>query len=298
MKRWLIGASIALLAIAAQALPTVAEVQTQVDKGNNAQAETMMREVVAARPGSAKAHYVYAEILARNARFADASRETALARQIDPAIKFTRPEQFRSFEQMLDREQQRARTPAPSTLDRLGPALTTPQRAAPRPVQAVEAPASQPGMPGWVWPVGLGVLAVVAWKMLRRPSAATPAPGVGGPGYATPGGYGQPAGYGPTGGGMSAGGGLMGVGLAAAGGAAAGMLAERLLDRGRDERRSDGFFGNNAGTSDSPAASDDAARALEDRSVDFGTGNDWDAGGSVDAGGGFDGGGGSSDGGW
>jgi len=304
MKRWLIGASIAFLALAAQALPTVADVQAQVDKGNTAQAESMMRDVVAARPGSARAHYIYAEILAKNAKFADASHEAALARQTDPQIKFTKPDQFRGFEQMLDREQQRARAPAPSSLDRLGPALSQPRPApAPQPMQSVQAPSAAPssGLPGWVWPVGLAVLAVVAWRMIRRPSAGMAMPNPSGPGYATPGAYGGAPGYGPmggVGGGMaSPGGGLMGVGLAAAGGAAAGMLAERLLERGRDGGRNDGFFGNNAGYSDAAPVQDDAARALEDRNVDFGTGgNDWDAGGSVDVGGGSDS--SSSDGGW
>ena len=303
MKRWLIGASIAFFALAAQALPSVPDVEAQLDKGNTAQAESMMREVVAAKPGSARAHYIYAEILAKNAKFADASREAALARQNDPQIRFTKPDQFRSFEQMLEREQQRVRTPAPSSLDRLGPSVAAPQRPVVRPAQSVEtqAQAPSPGLPGWVWPVGLAVLAVLAWRMLRRPSGGVPMPSAAGPGYAAAGPYGGSPGYGPMGGmggGMaSSGGGLMGVGLAAAGGAAAGMLAERLLERGHESGRSDGFFGNNAGYADAAPAQDDAARALEDRNVDFGTGgNDWDAGGSVDVGGGSDS--GSSDGGW
>ncbi len=306
MKHWLIGASIAFLAVAAQALPTAAEVQGQINSGNYAQAETMMREVVAAKPESAKGHYIYAEILAHNARFADASREAALARQIDPAIKFADAGKFRSFEQMLEREQQQARTPARTSLDRLGPNAPAPQRQVARSAAPAEAPAQQSGMPSWVWPVGLGLLALVAWKMFSRPRAAVPMPGAAGPGSAAPGPYGGagpgvgPApGYGPMGGGMgmpSAGGGLMGVGLAAAGGAAAGMLAERMLERGREGHNNDAFAGNTAGYADPVAGPDDAARALEDRPVDFGNGNDWDAGGSVDLGGGSDG--GSSDGGW
>ena len=302
MTRWLIGASIALLSMAAQALPTLPEVEAQVDKGNTVQAESMVREVVVAKPGSARAHYIYSEILAKNAKFVDASREAALARQTDPQIRFTKPDQFRAFEQMLDREQQRARTPAPSSLDRLGPAVAS-QRPVASPVQQMQTQAPSPGMPGWVWPVGLALLAVLAWKMLRRPSNGVPMSNAAGPGYAGAGSYGGGPGYGPAGGmggGMAApGGGLMGVGLAAAGGAAAGMLAERLLERGHESGRNDGFIGNNAGYSDASPQTDDAARALEDRNVDFGNGgNDWDAGGggSIDVGGGSDG--GSSDGGW
>ena len=53
MKRWLITLSFAVLASAAHALPTVTEVQAEVQKGNYAQAQTMMREVVVAKPGNA-----------------------------------------------------------------------------------------------------------------------------------------------------------------------------------------------------------------------------------------------------
>ena len=52
MKRWLIGLSFALLAPLAWALPSVADVQAQVQKGHYAEAESMMREVVAAKPGT------------------------------------------------------------------------------------------------------------------------------------------------------------------------------------------------------------------------------------------------------
>ena len=61
----------------------------------------MMREVVAAKPGSAKAHYVYAEILAHDGKIALAAEEAQKARLLDPDVKFTDPEKFRSFEAAL-----------------------------------------------------------------------------------------------------------------------------------------------------------------------------------------------------
>jgi hypothetical protein len=88
----------------------------------------------------------------------------------------------------------------------------------------------------------------------------------------------------------------MGVGLAAAGGVAAGMLAEKFLERGHEQRRDDNLFERDSFANPATAPDPDA-RALEDRSVDFGNGNDWDAGstdsGSVDLGSG-----GGDDGGW
>jgi len=295
MKRWLIGLTLAALACAAQALPTAAEVQAEVDKGNYAQAQTMMHDVVVAKPGSARAHYIYAEILAHNDQFALAAQEAALARQLDPAFKFTSPEKFRAFEQLLEREQQRASTRARngSSLDALAPA--TPARPVAREPSLQGNEPVRTGLPSWIWWAGLAALAMVAWNWLRRSrsTGATAPSGAaygGAAGYA-PGGLGGPSGP-PAGGGS----GLMGVGLAAAGGLAAGMLAEKLLDRGHEPRRLDSDA-DREGAARTPAYADEDARALENRGVDFGSGdNNWDAGAS-DAGS-MDVGGGSDDGGW
>src|ERR1700712_2589647 len=107
MKRWMVSLMLALFASIAFALPTVNDVQAEIGKGNYTQAQSMMREVVAAKPGSAKAHYIYAEILAHNANFAEAAQEARLAKQLDPAIKFTQADKFNEFQKLLDREQAR-----------------------------------------------------------------------------------------------------------------------------------------------------------------------------------------------
>jgi hypothetical protein len=322
-------AAFAAFSCAAHALPTVADVQAEVQRGNFTQAQSMMREVVQARPKSAKAHYIYAEILARNGKFDDASREAAQARQLDPAIKFTQAEKFRSFEQAVNRAKQRADAsaapspamPTPSTgtttLSNLGPSSSQVATPALRePVQA-QAPIDRApplgesrgsGVPGWLLPVGLVVLLFVGWRMMRRSqgSAGAMAPGVGGNYPAT---YGAPMGVppnaGPMGGMASPGGGLLGTGLAAAGGVAAGMLAERLLERGHDGRSDGTLFDHSTQPGLSPGYSpvpDSDARDLENRNVDFGNdngGQDWGGddsagGGSLDVGNN----GGSDDGGW
>ena len=69
MKRIFLMAVLMVLAATAFALPSVETVQAQVQHGNYAQAESMMREVLVARPDSARAHYVYAEILAHDRHF-------------------------------------------------------------------------------------------------------------------------------------------------------------------------------------------------------------------------------------
>jgi hypothetical protein len=294
MKRWLTGATLVVLAPFVWALPTVADVEAQVQKGNYVQAETMMQEVVTAKPQSARAHYVFAEILAHNGRFSAATAEEARARHLDPAMKFSNPADVRNFEELLEKERRRA--PSDGTpLGSLGPTVTAlPSAIAAQPVarqvraEPTEARAASSGLPGWVWPVAIFALVLVAWRMIRSAGNAggrglAPAPAYGAPAYGAPG-YtpGATAGIG----GAAPGAGLMGVGLAAAGGLAAGMVAERLLDRGHGQRDVDAFQTSSSGA---PYMPDPDARALEDRSIDFGTGNDWgDGGGSVDMGGGSD----------
>ena len=68
---------------AAHALPTVDQVQAAAKSGDYAGAEKMVREVVAARPDSARAHYVLAEILAHERKFGEAATDPKeKARQI------------------------------------------------------------------------------------------------------------------------------------------------------------------------------------------------------------------------
>ena len=87
MKKAIVGLVFALVSALAWALPTIQQVEAELRQGNYAQAESMMNEVVTARPGSARAHYVYAEILAHNRNFAKAADEAQRARQIDPEMK-------------------------------------------------------------------------------------------------------------------------------------------------------------------------------------------------------------------
>jgi predicted Zn-dependent protease len=103
MKHFLVAAALASLAFTASALPTVSDVQAEVAKGNYVQAELMMGEVVAAKPDSARGHYVYAEFLAHEKWFAKAAEELARAKAIDPQHGFAAPEKFLAFEQLLQR---------------------------------------------------------------------------------------------------------------------------------------------------------------------------------------------------
>ena len=324
-------ASTLWLASPAWALPTVDAVQAEISRGNYAQAETMMAEVVSAKPGSARAHYLYAEILAHNQRFDVAAAELARAKTIDPAIKFTVPEKFRAFENMLEREQaaaRRARSSPPAATSALPAPPTQPRAELASPSTRLE-PMRAPGpaVPGWAWALGGGAAAWLAWLVMAarrapvQPAAASPGGQYTAAASAAPAGNGfgglavpaQQAGYGapqaPAGwAAPGARSGMLGTGMAVAGGVAAGMLAERLFEGHRNSGQSplaapgsagaaDGGLGS--GLSPDNAGANTAARDLQQRDIDVGNGDGW---GGDDAGsdGGSDGGsnGGSDGSGW
>lgn len=296
-KRLIAAGLLAGLVVAASsafALPTADAVQAEVKQGHYAKAEIMMQEVVAAKPKSARAHYLYAEILAHNKAFDQAAAETAKARELDPAVSFTDPAKFNAFEQLLAREQQAAR-PKPSR-------ALVPESALINNRPAALAEPSGGGTPGWVWVLGLAAVMAVIWALVSRRQQQQRVPVGGMPMALQPGMGGAPAGYpqAPMGGGFggmggSSGPGLMGVGLAAAGGVAAGMLAEKLLHGGSNNPPSYGSAGNLASGNFDDAANNPAARELEQRDVDFGSGAGWDSGGSDNTGGGGDNSAGGSD---
>src|ERR1700760_2104922 len=143
----------ALWSVSAMALPSVNDVQAAVKAGDFPKAESMMQEVVADKPKSAKAHYLYAEILAHDAKFSDAAAQARQARELDPALSFTNdPQKFRSFEQLLQRE--RAPAAVPQAAPRVAP--QAPVNMAP----AVLPPQQSSGIPGWVWVGGVALGAV------------------------------------------------------------------------------------------------------------------------------------------
>lgn len=277
-KRWWVLIAALLLSAAAWAVPTVDQVQAEVARGDYAKAEQMMREVVAARPSSARAQYVLAEVLAHNGKLDAALAATQRARELDPKIGFTAPDKFAQFEQQLQRARQGVPSAAREPSTAAAPAVERPRVVPQAPPPAA---ASGGGISGWMVGLGGAVIAILIWRMLsaRRRAAALQQQRAGvDPRF---GGAGTPAG------GM--GGGMMGAGLAGLGGFGLGMLADRML-RGDDAHAagSAGSAGQEAGAQGGlvPGMFDDA-NDLSNRSIDFGSGDGWDGGGGGgDAGGG------------
>ena len=192
----------------------------------------MMQQVVEAKPDNAKAHYLYAEILAHNGKFEDATAQALQAKQIDPQIRFTSPEKFRHFEALLLNSSQGG-SKAVVTQPQPQSAIRSPQSAivnstAPRPNE----PERSGGLFGLGWGAILLIVVIVGALIMfarRRQQTNTMYQNAPAGGYGPQGGYGNGGTYGggPTV--VNTGGSGIGTGIAAGvGGFAAGMLAERV----------------------------------------------------------------------
>ena len=168
MQRMLLALTLALAAGWALALPSPKEIEAAVGAGQLPQAETMLREVLQAKPQSAKAHYELGQVLARQGKYFEAQQALDQAKTIDPTLKFaTNPEAFaKTYDTVL--AQVRG---APSAASAKA-AVATP--AAPVASPAPASPAPSGGfnlMYVWMGAAGLVVLGLI----LRRRAAATPA---------------------------------------------------------------------------------------------------------------------------
>jgi uncharacterized protein len=80
------------------ALPSPKDIEAAVSQGQLTQAESMLREVIGAKPQSAKAHYELGQVLLREHRNKEAHTELLAAKAIDPNLKFaTSPQQFETI---------------------------------------------------------------------------------------------------------------------------------------------------------------------------------------------------------
>jgi uncharacterized protein len=202
-----VAASFALSARAAE--PTLSQVYQAAESGNLAEAQRMMNDVLLAHPDSAKAHYVEAELLAKQGRAAGAQAELSTAERLEPGLPFAKPQSVAALRQEIA---------SPSGVM--------------RPAAERGAPAGG-GVP-WLTLAGVAIVALIIVAFLamrRRSSTFVPA---GGPSGYIPPAPGQPVGavpMAPGGGGMGSG--LLGslaTGAAIGGGIVAGeALANRLI---------------------------------------------------------------------
>ncbi|HZP93856.1 MAG TPA: tetratricopeptide repeat protein [Burkholderiales bacterium] len=239
--------------------PTLHQVYQAAETGDYRAAQAMMDQVLRDHPNSAKAHFVEAELLAKQGRLAEARGELETAQRLAPGLPFAKPEAVRELHARLSSPQGWGQSGAHNPLASVGSW-------------------SPWGMLLLI--VGLVALFAFAVRAMRQ-RAVGPAQGAMVPNYG--GGVNPAQPYGatpmaPTGGVGSA---LLG-GLATGAALGAGMVAgEALMHRVLDGRHSDGV---------APAA-DNGSWA--DSQPDFGMGgNDfgvadagsWDDGSSLGGG--------------
>ena len=168
MQRMLLALTLALAAGWALALPSPKEIEAAVGAGQLPQAETMLREVLQAKPQSAKAHYELGQVLARQGKYFEAQQALDQAKTIDPTLKFaTSPEAFaKTYDTVL--AQVRG---APSAASAKA-AVATPAAPVASPAPASPAPSGGFNLT-YVWMGAAGL--VVLGLILRRRAAAAPA---------------------------------------------------------------------------------------------------------------------------
>lgn len=298
----------------AQGEPTLQEIYGAAQSGQLDKAKQMTRQVLRDHPNSAKAHFVMAELEAREGNTAQARQELATAESLAPGLPFARPEAVQAL-------RTRVATSAGARSAESG--LRSPAQAATTPAARETAPA--PSFPWGMVLLGAVAVAVIATVLRSRSAARTAASnryssaGAGAavpaaawgsrpdpyqqPGYPQQGpqGYGQP-GYGPQPARSGMGGNIMGglaTGLAVGAGAlAAQEIGRRMMGDHNNQQGLGSVADGHGSAADSSLARDAGLGSVgqpgaHELPQDFGV-NDtasWDdAGGSFDVGGGGDGG--------
>jgi clan AA aspartic protease (TIGR02281 family) len=83
--------TVALSSAADEPLPTIDQIYLALQDGRPDSAQHMISRVLAARPNSAKAHYVQAEVYARAGKLSQARSELKIAEQLQPDLRFATP---------------------------------------------------------------------------------------------------------------------------------------------------------------------------------------------------------------
>ena len=249
------------------AAPSLHEVYQAAEAGRLNEAQAMMTQVLREHPNSAKAHFVEAELLAKQGKLADAAAEFATAERLAPGLPFA--------------EQQ--------AVDSLRRQIASPSASARQPSRAHGALASPAGQfPLGLLLAGAALIAAVVFfarRMSQRNASVSPAGG--GAAYGTDFGSGAPLRASGTGGAMAPmgpaatgatgmGSGILG-GLASGAALGAGIVAgEALMRRFTNDGRHD------ADQSVAPASFDWDASANDMGGKDFGVSDDgsWDDGAS------------------
>lgn len=289
-RHWIAWAiSLALLlalptTVWAQAEPTLDQIYQTANAGQLPQAQGMIDQVLRTHPASAKAHFVKAELSARQRDAATARQELATADRLAPGLPFAKPAAVQALRTQVEHL---ASAPRQDATRQMG---APPEPDAPMPATAKR-------LPWGALALGAAILAGLVALMRRRnrgaaypggPMAGGPAQGpMGnagyGPGMQPPPGYGP--GYGPYAPQQSMGSGIgrgLATGLAVGAGAvAASEIGRRMFHQDGSQVMPDASSTGGAWTGDASAMDN-----VDMGGQDFGV-NDagsWDDAGGMDAG--------------
>lgn len=228
--------------------PSIHQIYAAAEAGRFVEAQRMMDQVLKDHPDSAKAHFVEAELLAKQGRIADANGELRRAEALAPGLPFAKPESVQHLKQLL-----------------AGGGVGVVSYAAP------VAPARGISWSGVL--LGGGVIAMLIFGLrrlfARRAAPAVYAPSATGPTYG-----GTPMGQVPPQGGGGLGSSIVG-GLATGAAVGAGMVAgeaiahhfldgderrraDNTLPNGEDRLANDDMGGSDFGISDNSAWDDNS----------------------------------------
>ncbi|MES2952529.1 MAG: tetratricopeptide repeat protein [Pseudomonadota bacterium] len=296
ISQWLVLATMLSCGVAmAQTEPTLNQVYATAQAGKLDQAQVMIQQVLVGHPNSAKAHFVRAELYARQGDLARARESLATADKLSPGLAFAKPEAVQALRAQLLAKNGPKLAANSGTTGNSGNGVM-PHRAAIPDTGDYAAPAqpSRSSSFSWGMPLLLGGVAIaVGYFIFRRRAPAAPQQtaygsqgGLGGPqAFGMEGGAGAPQpGY-PTAGGFpqqpgsGLGGRIMG-GVATGLAVGAGVMAAEAIARNL------GGHNNNTESGRNDHALDNGHQPIPDSNLDMGgadfginDGASWDDGG-------------------
>ncbi|CAM2159574.1 tetratricopeptide repeat protein [Paraburkholderia tropica] len=173
MKKFFVAvfASLALVSGLAFAVPSVQQIESAMSQGDWQRADSGLTEVLQAHPDNARAHYLYAQVLNREGRYADALTQVQQAKQLDPQVRFTQPQRFAQVEAKIRSDA--ARAGSVTTNRASNPFAQQSQSVAPAAAMAAAAPVRHgPGIGMWIGIaiVVIGIALVLRWTLRRAKS--------------------------------------------------------------------------------------------------------------------------------
>lgn len=167
MKKYLmaVASSLMLVSALAFAVPSASQIDQSIRENNWQQADSQLSEVLQAHPDSAKAHYLYAQVLDREGKSSDALAQLQQAKTLDPSVKFTSQSAFNQTAERIRSNVNRVNSSPSAQTQSNGNSFNQ---------GALAAPAAKHGSSMGLWVVLLlvivGVGLVLRWGLKRARS--------------------------------------------------------------------------------------------------------------------------------